>query len=266
MNQPLLRKRIVVTRALEQAQELISALSSLGADVVHIPTIRFAPPESWTDCDEAICKASRYDWLIFTSTNGVDFFYSRMRELGKDWGCFSDVKYAAVGVQTAEKLRQIGVRVDLVPDDFHAEGLADAFSAIDLKGARILLLKPEKSSSTLARGLARAGAIVDAVTVYRTEAAPVEPARLAHMLKSGSPDLLTFTSPSTAKNLISQLGLDVVQQWLQSGCKVAAIGDVTAGALSKLGIEADIVAKKSTIHYLVNQIAEFFQNGKHTQE
>lgn len=266
MNQPLLRKRIVVTRALEQAQELISELSSLGADIVHIPTIRFVPPESWTDCDRAVRNASSYDWLIFTSTNGVAFFQKRLAELGLDLDCFSRSRFAAVGQKTAASLEERGVRVDLLPTDFCADGLVAVFSEIDLMGARILLIKPAKSSPDLPRGLARLGAIVDPVSVYRTEIAPVERSQVAALQYAGGPHVLTFTSPSTVRNLMSQLGQDVVRAWLEAGCKTAVIGEVTANALSEFDIPADLVAATSTIHNLVVQIAEFFQNGNHTQK
>jgi uroporphyrinogen III methyltransferase/synthase len=258
MKKSLTGKRIVVTRAQEQAGDLITLLQNLGADVIAIPTIEIAPPDSWEACDAAIEKLSQYNWLIFTSTNGVRFFVRRLEEKGHSISELNTAKIAAVGERTKTALEEIGIRIDLVPEEFRAEGLVKVFERIDLRGNRILIPKAQESRDILVNELVKLGAQVDAVAVYKNQPlAQKDGDEIAKRLNGHSVDVLTFTSPSTARNFVEMIGRDKVQQWLKSGCKVAAIGSVTAEALRELELPADILPTKATIPSLVDAIADF---------
>lgn len=259
MNKSLKGKRIVVTRAQEQVGDLIALLQDLGVDVIAIPTIEIAPPDSWEACDAAIEKLSGYDWLIFTSTNGVRFFIKRLEEKGHSISELNVAQIAAVGERTKAALKEIGVRVDLVPEEFRAEGLVKAFAKIDLRDKRILIPKAQESRDVLVNELIKFSAQVDAVAVYKNQ--PPAQSNIAEIVATlnGQPvDVLTFTSPSTARNFVEMIGRDTVQRWIRNGCKIAAIGGVTADALRELDFPVDIMPGKFTIPDLVNAIADFF--------
>ncbi len=259
MKKPLAGKRIIVTRAQDQAHELIAPLKHLGAEVIAIPTIEIVPPDSWEACDAALENLSRYDWLIFTSVNGVRFFVKRLEGRGRSISELNAAKIAAVGERTKMALQEIGVRVDLVPEEFRAEGLAKAFSEIDLRGKRILIPKAQESREVLVNELVKLGAQVDTVAVYKNQPpAQCNSSEIAKALNGHSVDVLTFTSPATVRNFVALIGRDKIERWLKHGCKIAAIGGVTAEALRELELLANIVPAKSTIPDLAQAIADFY--------
>jgi uroporphyrinogen III methyltransferase/synthase len=256
-------KRIVVTRSREQADELVFPLQELGAEVLLIPTIEIVPPDSWEFCDAAIERLVEYDWMIFSSTNGVRFFVDRLREKGHQIEKIAPAKIAAVGERTRSALEEIGIRVNLMPEEFRAEGLVQAFAKIDLREKRILIPKAQESREVLFNELIAMGAQMDAVPVYKNQL-PAQN-RISEMTKSlngHSVDVLTFTSPSTARNFVEMIGRDKVARWIKSGCKIAAIGGVTAEALNELGLPADILPKKFTIPDLAEAIENFFNRNR----
>ena len=248
-----------MNRAIGQADELISHLQRLGAEVIHIPTIEIVPPDSWADCDRALEKLHEYHWLIFTSTNGVRFFFHRLKDRGKKVDALKKKQIAAVGERTEEVLKELGVQVDLVPHDFSSEGLVEEFQKINIVGLRILLPKAYKGRDALKIGLTARGGKVDAVTVYKNQ--PTQRHNLAgyqKLLHGSAPDVLTFTSPSTTRNFISLFGAKKIHGWKAKGCRIAAIGKVTADALEKHELSVDMFPKKSTISSLAAAIGDSY--------
>ncbi len=268
MTKALQGKTIIVTRAAEQAAEFIALLEDSCARVVHIPSIKFVPPDSWDECDGAIASLADYDWLVLTSTNGVSFFTRRLLEKGKQLSDLKNLSIAAVGPGTEAALQQLGLEVDVVPETFRGEGLVAAFQKTGLKEHRVLLLKPQKSRAVLHDGLADLGARVTAVSVYKT--LPVSAAETQsdlRKLNGDTIDVLTFTSPSTVRSFMNLCGEEKVHGWVDRGCKVAAIGGVTEAALAGYDLPVSIQPERSTIPDLVKEIGEYFsckQNSKTT--
>jgi uroporphyrinogen III methyltransferase/synthase len=255
MKAALSGKIVVVTRAEGQAEELIATLIQAGARVVHFPTIRFTEPDFWQACDDAIARLSTYDWVIFTSTNGVRRFLERLRDKG-DIASLAKQRVAAVGERTEAELSRAGIPVNLVPENYSAEGLLESFQQLDLDRNNVLIAQAQKGRTILLEGLRAQGANVDSVAVYKTER--VEPEHLQRTLNGEKIDLLTFTSPSTFRNFVSMVGKEKIQAWRRSGCAIAAIGEVTAAAIAKQDFDVDIVPSKSTVVDLVDAISEYY--------
>lgn len=251
-------KRIMVTRARDQADELIALLQNAGASVLHLPVIEFAPPASWQACDAALDRISDYDWLVFSSANGVRFFLQRLHERAMKRDRLQTSKIAAVGEKTTEILRQSGLEVDLVPDLYQAEGLVAALAEHELHDSRILVVRPEKTRDVLAAHLRKHGAQVDEAVVYQNRPASVHDAKVDHLLNGAGVDVVMFTSPSTVRNLAAAIGDEKLRSWNRDGCKVAVIGRVTAKAAEKLGLAVDIVPDKSTVADFVESIIEYY--------
>ncbi len=259
MSLALTGKTIVVTRAVEQADEFISQLQEFGAKVVHIPTIEIVPPDSWQACDAALEKLEQYQWVIFTSTNGVKFFINRLIERGKVTENLLTKHIAAVGERTKTDLENLGLHVDIVPEEFRAEGLVKAFKQINLQGQLMLIPKAQKSREVLINNLVSMGANVDAVAVYKNQL----PGRnkvsdFQKVLNGHTVNLLTFTSPSTIKSFLNIFGERKVMNWCADGCKIAVIGEVTANTLNKHKFDVDIIPETSTIPNFIESIVEFY--------
>lgn len=257
MNKPLRGKTILVTRAKHQAGALIRLLQAIGAEVVHFPSIAITPPTSWLPCDQAIDDVDDYDWIIFSSSNAVDFFLDRLHYRDKHLGDLKNLRIAAIGSSTAANLTEHGLRVALMPNLFHSEGLGNAFTRIPMQKQRVLLPKGEQAGIELEHLLRKQGAEPHSVTVYRTQLPtpkkdPIEP-------YSQTIDLLTFTSPSTFKNTLLLLEEKSIRQWIRGGAKLAAIGPATARTMKDYGFRVDIFPEKSTIRYLVNAIRAYYQ-------
>jgi uroporphyrinogen III methyltransferase/synthase len=253
---PLFGRSILVTRAKNQAKELTEKLSELGAEVVEIPTIEIRPPDSFEPLDQAIKRLSSetklaYHWLIFTSRNGVDFFWKRLAYLKRDVRILAQVRIAAIGPATAKAIEGKGLYLDFVPEEYRAEALIEGFRKIGVKGQRILIPRAKVAREVLPEKLREIGAQVEVVEAYQTivkrEAAPI----LRQVLGEGSVDIITFTSSSTVKNFINLLNGELS---LLQGTKIAAIGPITAETAQKLGLKVDIVAKDYTIPGLVEAI------------
>ncbi len=263
MKKPLTGKTVVVTRAAEQAQELIAALNCAGAEVIHIPTIEFIEPDSWQACDEAIENLFDYDWIVFTSTNGARFFLQRLDERKKSVADLNARRIAAVGERTEVELRRFGVRVTFVPEEFNAEGLVQSFHDLNMSGKNVLIPKAQGGRDILEKGLRAYGANVDVVTVYKIQAPKVE--NPTEKMYGKQIDLLTFTSPSTFKNFLAVFGKEKLAVCKRNGCAVAAIGTVTADAIAKHDFSVDILAQKSTVAEFVEAISEYFSEPAITE-
>lgn len=255
-NRPLSGKTVLVTRAREQASTLTDALEELGAECIEAPAIKIVPPESFDALDGAIASLDAYDWLIFTSANGVEFFFARLHQAGFDARALGGRKVAAVGSATAERLRQHGILADLVPAEFQAEGILAALSSWIAPGMRVLIPRAAVARDLLPQKLQDMGIVVDTPAAYRTVIGDSDGAALAARLAAGGIDLITFTSSSTVTNLLELLGPEGPA--LVGMAKLACIGPVTAGTCLEKGITPYVIAEKSTIAGLVDAIENFF--------
>jgi len=238
---PLSGKTVLITRAASQSAELRSRLEDLHARVIECPTIHIVPPTSWKPVDDAIRRLSTYNWLLFTSANAVEQFMDRMGDRRPS------VPIAVVGSATGKKLSEWELKPTLVPKDFRAEGLLEAF-AENLVGTRILFPRAEVARELLPEELRRRGAVVDVVTVYRTIKA--WSGDIGEILATERVDCIVFTSPSTIPEDLHTL---------PTGTALAVIGPVTREAAELLGLKADIVPVESTVPGLVEAIRKYFK-------
>ena len=261
---PLFGKRIVVTRPREQSAELVEALEQLGATVVEAPTVRIVPPEDFGPLDEACAAVGEFDWVVFTSVNGVDYFFQRLQAGPTDARALAGVKLCAIGPGTADRLARHGLKVDLMPDEYRAEAVVEALRATgDLAGQAFLLPRADIARELLAEELRKSGGLVTEVTAYRTVA--VEPDRdnepdIYRMLLDRKVDAMTFTSASTVRNFVRLYGTEPVADLLQP-VAIASIGPVTAEAALQCGIKTTIMPVEYTIPGLVRAIVEHFEKA-----
>jgi uroporphyrinogen III methyltransferase / synthase len=262
-DQPLAGKTVVITRAASQAGEFATELEKHGANVVVCPTIEIGDPESYTRLDEAIDHLYGYDWLIFTSVNGVEFFLRRLSSAGKTVADLDELKVCAIGEATAEKLREAHVHVDVIPGEFKAEGVFDAITQFvggrdKLHGLNFLIPRAAVARDYLPKALEEAGARVDVVAAYRTVIpANLDRGRLSAML-AGSADCIAFTSSSTVKNLGLLFDTTDLSQVLK-GLSIACIGDITATTAVEYGLKVDIQPTQFTIPALAAAIADHYK-------
>ena len=252
---PLFGQTIVVTRTRHQASELSTRLTDLGANVIEAPTIELAPPSDWAVVDRSLRSMSHFDWLIFTSQNGVQFTKRRLIDLGLDARAFTGVKLAAIGDATARAIRdELFLSVDLCPKSSVAEALADALAARGaVAGKRFLLLRADIARPLLRERLERGGAAeVRDVTVYETRPAAALPPILLESLQANEVNWVTFTSSSTARNFASLLGADYRSRL--AGVRIASIGPVTTRTLEELGLKPDVQAETYNLEGLIRAI------------
>jgi uroporphyrinogen III methyltransferase / synthase len=260
--QPLAGRTVVITRARDQANEFVAELEQYGAQVLVCPTIEITDPESYERLDEAIEHLYGYDWLIFTSVNGVDYFFRRLQDRGHDATSIDELKVCAIGDATAERLRALRVHVDIVPQEFKAEGV---FTALErfvggqqaLHGLNILLPRASVARDYLPKALEQAGARVDVVPAYRTSlTANLDRGRMTAML-SGGADCIAFTSSSTVRNLAQLFDTQDLSQVL-NGVVIACIGDITAQTAGEYGLQVNVQPPQFTIPSLARAIADYF--------
>jgi len=252
---PLFGLRVLVTRSRAQASRLSARLRALGAEPVEFPSIKILPPEDWAPLDRAIVHLDRYDWVIFTSANGVRFFWERLERAGKDGRAFAGIRLGAIGPATGDALRQRGLRADLVPSRYVAEAVLAEIGPVE--GLRVLLPRADLARPALAEGLRRAGATVEEVVAYRT----VRPSEgdaegVRRALADGEIDVLTFTSSSTVRNLLT--ALDPLPP-LPESTIVACIGPITAQTAREAGLPVHVVAAEHTIEGLVGALVEYVE-------
>ncbi len=243
---PLFGKRVVVTRAREQAGALSEKLRALGAEVIELPTIEIRPAADYTPLDCAIFKLEQYDWLIFTSANGVRFFLERLDASGRDLRALR-AKLCAIGPATRATLEALHLKVDVMGREYVAESLVAALAAHDLHGKRVLLPRAAVARDVVPAELRRLGAEVDVVEAYRT--VPPESSRTlaAEIFGSGrKPDWITFTSSSTVRNFAGLAGAGAL-----AGVKAASIGPVTSATARECGLGIAVEAQAFTIDGLI---------------
>ncbi len=254
---PLFGRRVVVTRSRAQASDLVERLADLGAECIEVPAIRVVPPEDWGPVDAAIGRLPQYDWVAFTSVNGVDLFLSRLLEKGLDARAFNRAGIAAIGPATAERLLAHGLRADLLPKTYRAESVAEAFAAHDMKGKKVLLPRARQARPVLPAELLRMGAQVDEVPVYDTLPGTGDGNQILERLESGDVDMVTFTSSSTATNFADLLPKGRFAPLMKT-VAAAAIGPITADTLRSLGVEPALTAAEYTIPGLVDAILSHY--------
>jgi uroporphyrinogen III methyltransferase/synthase len=250
---PLFGKRIVVTRTREQASDLVDALTGLGAECLECPTIQIAPPDDAGPLDRAIAGLQRFDWIVFTSVNGVSRFFGRLFGAGRDVRALGHVRTAAIGPATAERMKSFGLASDLMPADYRAEAIVAAFRGYDLRGRSVLLPRAQEARLILPTELAAMGAVVTEVAAYKTEPAAGERSALIERLAARTLDLITFTSSSTVKNFKALLPEARFAE-LTAGVGAACIGPITADTARQLGFDVRIEARTYTIPGLCEAI------------
>jgi uroporphyrinogen III methyltransferase/synthase len=251
---PLFGKRIVVTRTRDQASELSHNLTQLGAEVLEIPTIRIEAPENKSGLMDALLTLGEYDWIVFTSPNGVTAFFEYFFKGFDDIRALGNLRIAAVGPATAAKLKEIHLRIDAMPEEYLAAKVADAISKFEsIDNLRILLMRAEEANPELPKKLEELGAIVDDVPCYRTvpENGDVNGAA-ERFLESGA-DWVTFTSSSTVENFHKRFDLKKIKGQFP-GIKFASIGPETSKTLRELGMSPDVEAKEHNIPGLVRAV------------
>jgi uroporphyrinogen III methyltransferase/synthase len=257
---PLFGKTIVVTRAREQASTFLAALSELGADCIEFPTIEVVPPLSYDELDGAITDLEKYQWVIFTSTNGVKFFFERLRFLGKDSRSLKGIRVAAIGSKTADAIRENGIIPDLVPEEFRAESVVEAFRKEDVEGLGILLPRAAQARELLPAELEKMGASVHVVEAYRTIKAQADKSIVRELMEERRVHMVTFTSSSTVHNFVEAFPEEGERffRWMED-VSVACIGPVTADTAEKRGLKVSLVAGEYTIESLTRAIVGYFE-------
>ena len=254
---PLFGKRILVTRAREQASSFAQILEAAGAEVLEFPTIRIVPPESWAPLDAALGQLRDYQWVIFTSANGVRFFWERLRHAGRDLRDLFGITVCAIGPATAEALLRLGVQADIVPAEFKAEALVEAIGEEHVRGSRILLARAAEAREVIPEELACRGAQVDVVPAYRTVKSTADAEELRTMLREGKIHAVTFTSSSTVKHFLDLVGEETAS--LLNQVTVASIGPITAETAARCGIVSHIVPESYTIPALAEALVSHFR-------
>jgi uroporphyrinogen III methyltransferase/synthase len=250
---PLFGKRIVVTRTREQAGELSKSLRDLGADVIELPTIRIEHPDDHLGFAEMVAGAHEYDWIVFTSPNGVERFFDAFYKAYPDARCLGNAKLAAIGTGTAKKIQEYRFAVDLIPERFVAEGLIEAFKKEDVENLTMLWVKAAESREIVGDGLAALGAIVDECIAYRTVPETEDPTGARARLTEQGADLITFTSGSTVDHFFN-LGIP----W-PAGCVAGSIGPITSEVLRRHDMPPAFEASKHDIPGLTAAIAKYFK-------
>lgn len=250
---PLAGKCIVVTRPRHQARPLSQALGSLGARVVEAPAIRIEPPSDFAPLDQALARIDAYDWVVFTSANGVDAFFERVSQVDPEKD-LSSLSFAAIGPATAESLGERGYEAEVIPERFVAEEFFRALAARqEVAGRRFLLPRADIAREALPDLLKAAGGVVDVVVAYRTLAATEEIGRVVALVGKGEVDIVTFTSGSTVRSFFSE----VAPASVLGRFAAASIGPITSRALRDLGVEPAIEAASYTVPGLVEAIVRY---------
>ena len=253
-NRPLWGKTVVVTRAREQASGLVDELRNLGANVVQCPTIRVEPLIEYSMCDAAIDNINSYDWIVFTSSNGVEHFWKQLRKRGQDARAMSSSKIAAIGPATAQALENRGLIADFVPASSISEDVARGLIEQGATGHRVLVVRAIESREVLERDLRAAGNTVEIASVYQTVSDNSNAERVCEMLQNGEVDWVSFTSSSTVKNFVDAIGTKVISS-TRNGFRVAVIGPITEQSAREHGLVPDVVASSADVSALAQAIA-----------
>lgn len=260
---PLFGRRILVTRPREQAREMSELIEALGGEAIETPFIRIVPPDDYGELDQAVMNIGSYQWLVFSSANAVEAFMQRLNASPLDLRALANTKLCAVGPATTERLTRYGLKVDLVPAEYRAESIVDAFAqSTDVKGMAVLIPRADIGREIVGDALRRQGAQVTEVVAYRTVV--VDPQRegepdIYRMLLDRQLDVVTFASASSVRSFVRAIGKDQAADLLRT-VAVASIGPVTAEVVSQYGITTTIMPAHYTVPALVEAIVEHFRN------
>ncbi len=255
-DRPLFGKRILVTRARQQASVLSKLLYERGAQPVELPIIDILPVTNTEELNRAILNLSQYQWLIFTSVNGVEAFFQRLYDMKLDSRALDGLKIGAIGPATAKTLEARGIVPDYIPEVYTSQGFIAGLKSHAISGQRFLLPRADIADKELAQGISQLGAEVHEVAAYRTVPVTEAISQVKETLSSGQIDVITFTSSSTVSNLMAVFK---EERPLMNNTKVACIGPKTVDAAKKAGLKVDIVAKEHTIPGLVAAIEDYFK-------
>lgn len=257
---PLFGTAILVTRATDQAGAFSRLLEGYGAHVLECPTISIVPPETFDDLDDALGSLAAFQWLIFTSVNGVKFFFERLHALGFDSRALGPCRVAAVGSKTGEALAAHGIKPDLVPNGYHAEGVVHLFAGRNVTGMKALYPRADRARDVIPKGLGGLGMEVVSPVAYRTATPDSLSSEALEALQAGRIRCVTFTSSSTVTNLAALVGENRLIRLLE-GVVIASIGPVTSATCVELGLRVDIEPRESTIEALTGEIVRYFSLG-----
>ncbi len=249
-NLPLLGKGVVITRAREQASSLLRILQDQGACCYQFPTIEIKPLDDYSRLHQAFEDLAGYDWLIFTSVNGVKVFWKELTGQSLDSRALGGCFVAAIGPATADALRERGIEPDFVPDEYVAEDVVKGLVQRGVSKARILLPRAERAREVLPEALAKAGAEVDVLPVYRTRPAEGSGEKILQALCEGKIHFITFTSSSTVENFFRLVSAKDLSLYIPGQVKLACIGPVSAGTLQRHGFQADLQPEDYTVSSL----------------
>jgi len=250
-------RRIVLTRARAQVGGLAQRIAELGGEAIEFPTIEIQALEDYSAFDAALADIHAYDWLMFTSVNAIEPFFTRLKQVGRSVTDLKHLHIAAIGSETAKRLAAAGISVDMLPARYQAEGILDSLTAEAMGGKRVLLPRAAKARDVLPETLRRWGAHVDVIEAYRTVAPAVDIATLQRLLQRGEVDMITFTSSSTVSNFTQLFGGAPLTAIL-GATAVACIGPITAKTVEELGGQVAIIARQFTTEGLLDAIVVYF--------
>ena len=251
---PLHGKGVVVTRAREQASGLKDTLERLGAVCYEFPTISIVPLKDYGSVQFAIEHLPTYDWVIFTSVNGVRHFWNQLDAMGKDARALGAVRVAAIGPASAEALKERGINPDFVPPKYVAESVVEGLLALGIEGKRVLIPRAKVAREVLPEELARVAKQVDVLPVYETVLTQEDGAEIVELLEKGRLHYLTFSSSSTVDNFFALVPADTLRPYVGTSLKVCCIGPVTAKTLENYGFTPDIMPDDYTIPALIDAL------------
>jgi uroporphyrinogen-III synthase len=260
-DRPLSGKTVLVTRGKEQAKEFSELLMQMGAFPIEIPLISFSLPPDIEPIKQILKEVNRYDWVIFTSKNGVDFFFQLMDGDGLKKGF---PKIAVVGKKTAQALKKKGIQVDVVPKEFVAEGLIEALKPLIKPRERVLLVKGNLARPVLKQALEEMGVHITELVVYETKLNESGKSQMIELLIKKKIDVITFTSPSTVHSFMQMLE-GVEWRSLLQRCAVACIGPITKQAAEEAGIQVHICPENYTISDMIKAIVVYFSNRRNEE-
>lgn len=251
---PLEGMRVVVTRPRPQAAEITARLVEMGAEVIEAPAISIRPPDDPAPLEAALADLDSFDWVVFTSANGVGEVARRLESIGSGAAALCRCRVAAVGPGTRRALERVGVQVDLVPESYKVEALAEALVARGgIEGVRFLLPRADRANPVLPEVLEREGAIVSQVVAYRTVHEMEEAEAVRAALEAGEIDFITFTSASTVRGFVARIGIDAIRRG-SPPARIATIGPETSRAARAEGLDVHLEADPHTIDSLLSLI------------
>jgi uroporphyrinogen III methyltransferase/synthase len=257
---PLFGKRILITRGRAQSKKMADKVSEQGGEPVLFPTILIQPPDNMKAIDDAIARVGTFDWVIFTSVNGVERFFERFFQIEDDIRAMAGPRLGAIGPVTAAAVQRFGLKVDLLAKEFVAEGVLDILSQSDIRGKRLLIPRAEKARDILPDGIAKMGGAVEVVTVYKTGLpADADIEQIRKMLERKELDAITFTSSSTVTHFMEMLKGSNLPSLLD-GIVLASIGPVTSNTMKECGLPVHAEANEYTIDGLVKALVVHFES------